>query len=110
MLDGAGLDQTLDARGQLFPPERLGRSHELWLGLFATKHVIDGRMAAVFVHQVGVDVIFSAVIGFGITVVVGQSGWWGAAIVGAVVVLFAALAAGWGLWKEKKAKAAVEQQ
>jgi hypothetical protein len=33
-----------------------------------------------------------------------------AAIVGRVVVLFAALAAGWGLWKEKKAKAPDEQQ
>jgi hypothetical protein len=101
MLDGDELDQTLDGWGRLFPPERLGRNKELKLGVFATKHPIKGRMAGVLVHQFGVDVIFSAVIGFAVALLCGQSGWPGALIVAGVVALFALLATWWGRRRDR---------
>jgi hypothetical protein len=86
----------------------LGRNlptEELMLGLFATKRPVRGRMAGVLVHQVGVDVIFSAIIGFAVALLAGQSGWAGAGIIGGVVALLAALATLWGWLKGKRPKA-----
>jgi hypothetical protein len=62
------------------------------LGLFAMKRPIHGRIAGLFVFQVGMDVIFLGVIGYAIVLLSDVTGWLSVVIVVAPVLAIAAAA------------------